>query len=92
MKMKQPHRVYLSGQAVELLTLLKALGSEPQGVGPAHRGAFGRAAGIGVDQRSVAEKTALLVSDYMTMGENGMHDMAGMRMSRQKTGSTLSPT
>ena len=30
MKMKQPHRVYLSRQAVELLTLLKALGSEPQ--------------------------------------------------------------
>lgn len=30
MKMKQPHRVYLSRQAVELLTLLTALGSEPQ--------------------------------------------------------------
>ena len=30
MKMKQPHRVYLSRQAVELLTLLRALGSEPQ--------------------------------------------------------------
>jgi integrase len=30
MKMKQPHRDYLLRQAVELLTLLKALGSEPQ--------------------------------------------------------------
>ena len=30
MKMKQPHRVYLSRQAAELLTLLKAPGSEPQ--------------------------------------------------------------
>lgn len=27
--MKQPHRAYLARQAVELLTLLKALGSEP---------------------------------------------------------------
>jgi len=26
MKMKQPHRVYLARQAVELLTLLKAMG------------------------------------------------------------------
>ena len=30
MKMKQPHRVYLARQAVELLTLLKSMGSEPQ--------------------------------------------------------------
>ena len=30
MKMKQPHRVYLSRQAVELLSWLKAIGSEPQ--------------------------------------------------------------
>ena len=30
MKMKRPHRVYLSRQAVDLLKLLKAFGSEPQ--------------------------------------------------------------
>jgi integrase len=30
MKMKAPHRVYLSRQALELLRLLKAFGSEPQ--------------------------------------------------------------
>jgi integrase len=30
MKMKAPHRVYLSRQALELLGLLKAFGSEPQ--------------------------------------------------------------
>jgi len=30
MKMKLPHRVYLARQAVELLYLLKAMGSEPQ--------------------------------------------------------------
>jgi hypothetical protein len=30
MKMKAPHRVYLSWQALELLGLLKAFGSEPQ--------------------------------------------------------------
>ncbi len=35
---------------------------------------------IGVDQRSLAQKIAKLVPDYMVMGERGMHDMATMEM------------
>ncbi|OYY64306.1 MAG: copper oxidase [Burkholderiales bacterium 28-67-8] len=35
---------------------------------------------IGVDQRSLAQKIARLVPDYMAMGERGMHDMATMEM------------
>jgi len=35
---------------------------------------------VGVDQKSVAERIAKLVPDYMAMGEKGMHDMAEMEM------------
>jgi manganese oxidase len=35
---------------------------------------------VGVDQKGVAERIAKLVPDYMAMGENGMHEMAGMEM------------
>ena len=35
---------------------------------------------IGVDQASLAEKITNLIPDYMAMGENGMADMAHMKM------------